>query len=237
MTMALLDVSSLDVFYGQSQVIHDVSFTVDEGAVVSIIGANGAGKTSILDSIFNYTEWDGEIQVDGTDVRDLASSDVARLGVSYCMEEHNLFPYMSVKENLLMGANVSRDDIESNLGEVYGLFPKLEERAGQRAKTLSGGEQQMLAIGKALMADPKLLILDEPTLGLAPVVIEDISDALETLGERLTILLVEQNVTFGFEHADEIILIETGNVVTRGTPSELEGDEYVQEAYLGLPST
>ena len=235
--MALLDVDSLDVFYGQSQVIHDVSFTVEEGEVVSIIGANGAGKTSILDSVFNYTEWEGEIRVDGTDVRGLAASDVARLGVSYCMEEYNLFPYMSVKENLLMGANASREDVESNLEEVYGLFPRLEERLGQRAKTLSGGEQQMLAIGKALMAEPKLLVLDEPTLGLAPVIIEDISEALERLSQRLTILLVEQNVTFGFEHADEILLIETGEVVTRGPPDELEGDEYVQEAYLGLPST
>ena len=235
--MALLDVDSLDVFYGQSQVIHDVSFAVDDGEVLSIIGANGAGKTSILDSIFNYTTWEGEIQVDGTDVRDLAASDVARLGVSYCMEEHNLFPYMSVKENLLMGANASREHLQSNLEEVYDLFPRLEERVGQRAKTLSGGEQQMLAIGKALMAEPKLLILDEPTLGLAPVIIEDISEALETLSQRLTVLLVEQNVTFGFEHADEILLMETGEVVTRGTPDELEGDEYVQEAYLGLPST
>ena len=235
--MAILDVRSLDAFYGQSQVIHDVSFAVEEGEVVSIIGANGAGKTSILDSIFNYTDWDGEIRVDGTSVRGLAGSDVARLGVSYCMEEYNLFPYMSVKENLLMGANASRGHLQSNLEEVYDLFPRLEDRPGQRAKTLSGGEQQMLAIGKALMAEPKLLILDEPTLGLAPVIIEDISDALEMLSQRLTILLVEQNVTFGFEHADEIFLIETGEVVTRGSPDELEDDDYVQEAYLGLPST
>lgn len=234
--MALLDVRSLDVFYGQSQVIHDVSFQVEEGTVVSIIGANGAGKTSILDSIFNFTEWDGEIRVEGNDVRGLAGSDVARLGVSYCMEEHNLFPYMNVHENLLMGANANREGLQSALEDVYELFPKLEDRREQRAKTLSGGEQQMLAIGKALMADPRLLILDEPTLGLAPVIIEDISDALDTLSQRQTILLVEQNVTFGFEHSDEIILIETGEIVQQGTPAELEDDSYVQEAYLGLPS-
>lgn len=235
--MSLLSVSDLDVFYGSSQVVSDVSFSVDENGVIGLVGANGAGKTSILDSIFNYTEWTGEIRVDGTDVSDLDGSAVANLGVSYCMEEHNLFPFMDVSENLLVGGSQHREDIEANLQEVYELFPRLEDRRTQEAKTLSGGEQQMLAVGQALMADPDLLILDEPTLGLAPVIIEDISEAIETLRERVGILLVEQNVTFSFKHADEIILLETGEVAAQGTPDELEGDPLVQEAFFGVAVT
>lgn len=234
--MSLLSVEGLDVFYGTSQVVFDVSFGVDENDVVSLVGANGAGKTSTVESIFNYTDWTGSITFAGKDVANMSSSEVARLGVSYCMEENNLFPYMSVKENLLMGATTNQTGLDDRLEWVLDLFPRLGERLDQRAKTLSGGEQQMLAIGKALMSDPRLLILDEPTLGLAPVIIEDIAAAIEQLRDEVTILLVEQNVTFGFEHADEILLMETGEIVTRGTPEELDGNSYVQEAYLGMPA-
>jgi len=235
--VSLLSVSDLDVFYGRSQVVDGVDFDVDPNRVVSIIGPNGAGKSTIMDSIFNYTKWEGEIRFDGQDLRGMAAHEIASLGISYCMEEHNLFPYMTVGNNLLTAAHDHQGNVEANLDDVFDLFPKLEERQGQEARTLSGGEQQMLAIGKALMADPKLLIVDEPTLGLAPIVIDDISEAVRRLREEVTILLVEQNVTFGFEHADEIILIETGEIVASGPPEDLQDDEYVQEVYLGLPGT
>jgi len=145
---------------------------------------------------------------------------------------------MTVRDNLLSGAHVNRDAVEDRFASVYDLFPILEERPDQRATTLSGGQRQMLAIGKALMADPDLLVLDEPTLGLAPVVIDDIAEVIDRLGEQeFSVLLVEQNVTFGFEHADEVILMETGEFVARGPPDELRDTEHVSEAFLGIPSS
>jgi len=235
--MALLEVRDLDVFYGKSQVVNGVSFEVDAGELVSIVGPNGAGKTSILDSLFNYTDWRGEIALDGTDLAGMNPYDIAKLGISYCMEEDNVFPYMTVRENLLSGAHRNRDAVDARLASVYDLFPILDERTEQRANTLSGGQRQMLAIGIGLMSEPDLLVLDEPTLGLAPVVIDDIAEVIDRLREQeFSVLLVEQNVTFGFEHANEVILMETGEVVARGPPDELREDDDVSEAFLGMPS-
>jgi branched-chain amino acid transport system ATP-binding protein len=235
--MALLEVEDLEVFYGKSQVIHGVSFAVDRGELVSIVGPNGAGKTSLLDSLVNHTDWTGEIRFDGTSVADCTPYEVADLGLSYCMEEDNVFPYMTVRQNLLSGAHRKRDAVQDRLEMVHDLFPILEERADQRANTLSGGQRQMLAIGVSLMGDPEMLVLDEPTLGLAPVIIDDIADAIDRLREEdLAVLLVEQNVTFGFEHADRVILMDTGEFAASGPPEELEDDEYVSETFLGMPS-
>lgn len=235
--MTSLSVTDLEVFYGKSQVVHGVSFAVEAGELLSIVGPNGAGKTSVLDSLFNYTDWQGRITFDGTDLSGMDAYDVAELGISYCTEENNIFPHMSVRENLLSGAHVNRGGVDEQLDRVYDLFPILSERSDQRANTLSGGQRQMVAIGKALMSDPDLLVLDEPTLGLAPVIIDDIAAAIERLRrEELAVLLVEQNVTFGFEHADEVILMETGEFATRGSPDELAGDDHVGETFLGMPS-
>jgi branched-chain amino acid transport system ATP-binding protein len=235
--MALLEVSDLEVFYGKSQVIHGVSFEVEAGELVSIVGPNGAGKTSLLDSLVNYTDWTGDIRFKGTDVSDRTPYQVADLGLSYCMEEDNVFPYMSVRQNLLSGAHRRRDAVQERLSLVHDLFPILEERADQRANTLSGGQRQMLAIGVSLMGDPDMLVLDEPTLGLAPVIIDDIAEAIDRLREEdLAVLLVEQNVTFGFEHADKAILMDTGEFVISGPPEELKDNEYVSETFLGMPS-
>jgi branched-chain amino acid transport system ATP-binding protein len=235
--MALLEVSDLEVFYGKSQVIHGVSFEVEVGELVSIVGPNGAGKTSLLDSLVNYTDWSGEIRFNGTDISGKSPYEIAELGLSYCMEEDNVFPYMTVRQNLLSGAHLQRDAIDERLSLVHDLFPILEERADQRANTLSGGQRQMLAIGVSLMGDPDLLVLDEPTLGLAPVIIDDIAEAMTRLREQdLSVLLVEQNVTFGFEHGDKAILMDTGEFVTSGPPEELEDDEYVRETFFGMPA-
>lgn len=235
--MPILSIEDLSVFYGKSQVVDEVSFDVDAGSLVSIVGSNGAGKTSVLDSLCNYTDWTGLIEFKGDSLAGEAPYDIAARGLSYCMEEKNVFVYMSVRENLLAGAHRHRDDIEARLDAVYTLFPRLEERTEQRAGTLSGGERKMLAIGKALMSEPDLLVLDEPTLGLAPVVIDEIAAAIERLREReLSVLLVEQNVTFGFEHADEVLLMETGEFVARGSPDELRANDRISEAFLGMSS-
>lgn len=236
--MALLSVEDLEVFYGKSQVVHGVSFEVGTGDLVSVVGPNGAGKTSVLDSLFNYTDWRGEITFAGESVAGRPAYDIAASGISYCMEEGDIFPHMTVRENLLTGAHHDRRDVEDRYEQVIDIFPVLDERRDQRARTLSGGERQMVAIGKALMSDPDLLVLDEPTLGLAPVVIDDIAEAIDRLREqRLSVLMVEQNVTFGFEHSDEILLMETGSFVARGPPEDLEDVDYVSEAFLGMPST
>lgn len=235
--MTLLEVSDLEVFYGKSQVIHGISFEINTGELVSVVGPNGAGKTSLLDSLVNHTDWSGEIRFDGTDIAGKSAYEVAELGLSYCMEEENVFPFMTVRQNLLSGAHMKRDAVEERLSLVHDLFPILEERADQRANTLSGGQRQMLAIGVSLMSDPELLVLDEPTLGLAPVIIDDIADAIDRLREQdISVLLVEQNVTFGFEHADKAILMDTGEFVRSGPPDELKNDDYVSETFLGMPS-
>lgn len=233
--MALLEVDDLEVFYGKSQVVDGVSFEVESGQLVSLVGPNGAGKTSILDSIFNYTDWRGDIRFQGESLADRAPYDIAEMGVSYCMETDNVFPYMTVRENLLSGAHRNREAVDDRLSRVYEVFPTLEKRGEQRANTLSGGERKMLAIGKSLMSEPDLLILDEPTLGLAPVIVDTISEAIDQLREQnFAVLLVEQNVTFGFEHADEVLVMKTGEFVARGPPAELQDDDEIGEAFLGL---
>ncbi|WP_267164004.1 ABC transporter ATP-binding protein [Halovenus salina] len=236
--MSLIDVSDLAVFYGKSQVVNEVSFSVDPGELVSIVGPNGAGKTSILESLVNYTDWRGDITLKGDSIKEMSADALAKMGLSYCREEENIFPYMSVRQNLLLGGHLEQSRVKEHLETVYELFPILEERTDQRADTLSGGQQQMLAIGISLMSDPDLLVLDEPTLGLAPVVVDDIAEAIDRLRKRdLGILLVEQNVNFGFKHADRVILMETGEIVRSGSPAQLREDDYVSQTFFGMSST
>ncbi|HKJ59751.1 MAG TPA: ABC transporter ATP-binding protein [Halobacteriales archaeon] len=230
----LLEVADVHVSYGQVTALRGVDVAVDDGEIVSEIGPNGAGKSTLADAISGFLPYRGEIHYRGTGVAGRAHSALVKEGLIYCTETRDLFDFMDVEDNLRMGAYRHHDHVDERLEFVYDLFPPLRERAGQTAHTMSGGEQQMLAIGRALMGDPDLLLLDEPTLGLAPVVLEDISDGIDQIQEEgVSILLCEQNVTFAMKHADRIYLLENGQIEREGTPETLRGDDYIQDAYLG----
>jgi branched-chain amino acid transport system ATP-binding protein len=233
--MAFLEVKDLDVFYGKACSLHNVSISVEEGAVIGIIGPNGAGKSTLLDSIVGLTTCRGQIFFDGTDLRRLSPTDIVRLGIAYAPEARNLFPYMAVRDNLLVGAYRAKKNIAKNLQAVYELSPILEKRLDQEAKTLSGGEQQMLSLGRALMSNPRLLLVDEPTIGLAPLVCKEIAEVLRNLKEKqgITIVITEQNVNFALTLSEEIYLLETGIVKMKGRPDELKQEKYIQETYFG----
>ena len=234
--MSLLEVSHVDVHYDRAQALTDVSLSVDTGEIVGVIGPNGAGKTTLLDVLSGVKEYDGTVTFDGTDLTTLSPRGIVQRGLIQCPETRDLYSYFSVEKNLLMGAYArGAEQTEENLEMVYELFPRLAERREQNARTMSGGEQQMLAIGRALMGDPELLMLDEPTLGLAPVVIDQISETLVRLSEEgLTVLLAEQNSSFALRHAERLYLLETGSVELSGTADELKDNEYVREAYIGV---
>ena len=233
-TETILEANSLSVFYGKVTALRDVDIRVETGEIVSLIGPNGAGKTTFADTIAGFLEHDGSVAYRGQEVRAQSQSEIVEQGLIYTTEGRDLFSFMSVEQNLQMGAYRNRDGVEENLEFVYDLFPHLEERRSQPARTMSGGEQQMLAIGRALMGEPELLVLDEPTLGLAPVIIHDISDALDQIvDEGVTVLLAEQNVVFALNHADRIYLLENGDVVKEGPASEIKGDSYIRDTYLG----
>lgn len=233
--MALLEIRDLDAFYGMAQALHGVSLDVAEGEIVAIIGANGAGKSTLLDSIMGLTKTKGAIRLGGQDLTGQTTAKIVQSGVGYAPERANLFPYMSVKDNLLVGAFTARSDIDENLTLVENLFPRLAERRSQETATQSGGERQMVSVGRALMTSPKLLLVDEPTIGLAPKVCTDIADALRKLNAEtgLTILITEQNVNFALTLASHIHVLETGRVATSGTAAELRADPAVAEAYFG----
>ncbi len=234
--MALLEIINLEVSYGKACCLHNVSFTVEEGAIIAVIGPNGAGKSTLMDSIIGITDSHGQIIFDGIDLGRLSPTDIVRLRIAYAPEARNLFPYMSVIDNLLIGAYRAREDKEKNLEFVHELFPRLKERQNQEVRTLSGGEQQMVSLGRAFMSSPKLLLVDEPTIGLAPLICTEISRVLKLLNKTkgITILLAEQNVNFALTIADEIYLMETGRIKMKGTAEELQQDEYIQESYFGL---
>jgi branched-chain amino acid transport system ATP-binding protein len=237
MSDPLLEIENLDVYYGKTQALDDVSLSVDRGEIVGVIGPNGAGKTTMLDTVAGLLDFEGSISYHDQDVAAVSSQQLIEDGLVYCTEDRDLFPFFTVEQNLLMGAQFrdDREAVKEDLQMVYDLFPRLDERREQEAETMSGGEQQMLAVGRALMSDPELLMLDEPTLGLAPVIIDDISDALERLlDEGLTILLVEQNSTFALRHAERLYLIENGRIELSGTAEEFKESEYVRDAYIGV---
>ncbi len=233
----LLDVKELNAGYGKVPILREVSFHVGEGEVVAVIGPNGAGKSTLLKNVCGLLcSYSGEIDFLGRDIANTAPHRVTRQGISYVPEGGRLFANMSVQENLLMGAYCARHILKGRaLEEIFELFPALRRRAGQLAKTLSGGEKQMLAIGRGLISRPRLLLLDEPSLGLAPNLIDSIYERLGTLKERgLTMLLVEQNTTYALEVCDRGYVLENGRIAMEGTGAELAGSEHVKKHYLGL---
>ena len=233
--MALLEIESLSAFYGMARSLHEVSLSVNEGEIVGIIGPNGAGKSTLFDSIMGMTKTTGSIRLNGTELTKMQPADIVSLGVGYAPERAHLFPYMSVRDNLLVGAYTARGEIEKNLELVHGLFPVLLERRNQETSTQSGGERQMVSLGRALMTSPKVLLVDEPTIGLAPKICNDIAAALRKLNKEtgMTIVITEQNVNFAMTLANYLHVLETGEIRTRGTVAELQSDEELNKAYFG----
>ena len=237
--MAILEIKDLQVKYGVIPALKGLSFHVDEGEVVALIGANGAGKTTTLHAISSIVKKaGGTIIFDGKDITNEKAHKIVGLGISQVQEGRGVFAELSVVENLRLGAYLRKDkaEIEKDLLDVYELFPRLEERKAQPAGTLSGGEQQMLAIGRAMMAKPKMLLLDEPSMGLAPVVVEDIFRKIKMLNKErhMTILLVEQNAQMALYAAHRAYVMETGEIVNTGTSEELKNNDDIRRSYLGL---
>jgi len=236
--VALLDVAGINVFYGRVQALRGVSLSINAGEIVALIGSNGAGKTTTLRTISGLNHaTTGRVVFDGQDISSVPAHDVVRVGIGHAPEGRRLFPRMIVFDNLMMGTYARKDraGIPADITRVYELFPRLKERTKQLAGTLSGGEQQMLAIGRALMARPKLLMLDEPSLGLAPILCETIFRVLTEINAQGTpILLVEQNATKALEIAHRAYVLETGSIVQTGTGKELLSSPDVQRAYLGM---
>jgi branched-chain amino acid transport system ATP-binding protein len=234
--MALLEVKDIHTYYGNIQALKGVSLTVEEGEIVTMIGSNGAGKSTTLRSISGLTPpREGSISFEGNEIGETAPQDIVSLGISQSPEGRKCFARMTVRENLELGAFLRRDDrIEKDLKRVFDLFPRLEEREKQKAGTMSGGEQQMLAIGRALMADPKLLLLDEPSMGIAPILVERIYETIAQINEQgMTILLVEQNANFALGVSKRGYVLETGEVAISDEAGKLRDNPEVQKAYLG----
>ena len=234
----LLRGERLNVYYGNLRALHDVSFHVHRGEIVSLIGANGAGKSTILKAITgNLRPRSGRILLDGRELAGLPQHRIVRMGISLVPEGRGIFANMTVRENLEMGAfsRASREGITNSLGEVFSLFPRLKERASQSAGTLSGGEQQMLAIGRAMVAKPAVLLLDEPSMGLSPLLVRDIFFLIREINQAgTTILLVEQNAFMALSVAHRAYVLETGAIVLSGNASDLRSDPKVRSAYLGV---
>ncbi|HEM4159146.1 ABC transporter ATP-binding protein [Streptococcus suis] len=235
--MAMLEVKNLSVNYGVIEAVKDVSFEVNEGEVVTLIGANGAGKTSILRTISGLVRPSaGTISFLGNEIQKVPARKIVADGLSQVPEGRHVFAGLTVMENLEMGAFLrnNREENQANLKKIFARFPRLEERKNQDAATLSGGEQQMLAMGRALMSQPKLLLLDEPSMGLAPIFIQEIFDIIQDIQKQgTTVLLIEQNANKALAIADRGYVLETGKVVLSGTAKELLASEEVKKAYLG----
>ena len=235
--MAMLEVNDIKVYYGMIQAIKGVSFHVDEGEVIALIGANGAGKTTILHTVSGLlTPKEGTITFEGQDLVKIPGHKIVSMGMAHVPEGRRVFSDMSVYENLLMGAYTRKDknEIAQSLEMVYKRFPRLKERTGQRAGTLSGGEQQMLAMGRALMSKPSIILMDEPSMGLSPIFVNEIFDIIKEVSESgTTVLLVEQNAKKALSIADRAYVLETGSITLEGKADDLLHDESVQKAYLG----
>jgi branched-chain amino acid transport system ATP-binding protein len=237
MSKALLSARKLCAFYGQTRVLHGLDFDIADGGITTFLGANGAGKTSTLRALSGMIDSTGEIIFDGRPVGSSATEQLARLRIAHVPEGRGTFSRMTVEENLQLGA-LSRNDragIAADIDRIYDHFPKLRERAGQQAGTLSGGEQQMLAIGRALMLRPRLMLLDEPSFGLAPMIVDEVYGILRKLNEDegVSMLLVEQNAAAALAIADHAYLIETGEIVMSGPAREIGRDDALRRAYLG----
>ena len=237
MSAPLLAVRGLCAFYGAIQALHGLDFTIAEGGVTTLLGANGAGKTTTLRALCAMIRTRGEIKFAGRSIAGMATEDIARLGIAHVPEGRGTFGRMTTEENLQLGAMSRRDRaaIASDIARVYAYFPRLKERRTQQAGTLSGGEQQMLAIGRALMLRPKLMLLDEPTFGLAPRITEELFAILGRLNREqgMALMIVEQNAALALALADHAYLIETGRLIMSGPASDIGSDENVRRAYLG----
>lgn len=235
--MALLEVKDLQVHYGVIQALKGISFEVNEGEIIALIGANGAGKTTTLHTISGILPSSaGSIFYDGKDITKMAAHKIVNLGLSQVPEGRRVFAQLSVLENLRMGAFVRKDkaEVEKDLKNIYKRFPRLEERKNQLAGTLSGGEQQMLAMGRALMAKPKIILMDEPSMGLSPIYVSEIFDIIKSINEAgTTVLLVEQNAKKALSIADRAYVLETGKIVLSGDAKDLMNNDTVRKAYLG----
>jgi len=233
----MLEIKNLQVFYGVIQAIKGVSFKVNEGEIIALIGANGAGKTTILRTITGLiTAKQGEILYDGVDLQKIHPHKIVSMGLAHVPEGRRVFSQLTVYENLLMGAYTRQDktEIEDTLQQVFKRFPRLNERKNQMAGTLSGGEQQMLAMGRALMSKPKIILMDEPSMGLSPILVEEVFDIIKSINKSgTTVLLVEQNAKKALSIANRAYVLETGNIVLEGDAKELMNNESVKKAYLG----
>jgi branched-chain amino acid transport system ATP-binding protein len=233
--MPLLEVDDIHTFYGNIEALKGISLTVEEGEIVTLIGSNGAGKSTTLRSISGVTPpRKGTIRFAGEEISGVPPQNIVQRGVSQSPEGRHVFPRMTVRENLDMGAYLRRDDYSEDMERVFELFPRLKERERQKAGTMSGGEQQMLAIGRALMARPKLLLLDEPSMGIAPILVDRIYETINAINEQgTTILLVEQSATHALNASSRGYVLATGEVALADSSSALQENEEVQKAYLG----
>ncbi len=233
----LLEVRDLKAQYGLTRVLHGMSFDLEEGGITTILGANGAGKTTTLRSVCGMVKTEGEIYFDGDLISSKATEDIVRYGIAHVPEGRGTFTRLSVEENLKLAAITRRDKaaVTADEEQVYDYFPRLRERYQQQAGTLSGGEQQMLAIGRALMLRPRLMLLDEPSFGLAPLIVQEIFRILRQINQerKVSMLLVEQNASLALKLADSAYLLETGRIVLSGPAAEIREDENVRKAYLG----
>lgn len=237
--VTMLRINNLSVFYGNAQALDDISINVEAKELVAILGANGSGKSTLLRAISGLTRpKSGSIQFQDKDIHRLRPDEIVALGITQCPEGRRLFPDMSIYKNLLLGGYVFRKEkskINKIMADVYGMFPILEERKEQMAGTLSGGEQQMLALGRALMAEPKFLLLDETSMGLAPKIVEGLFRAIKAINEKgITILLVEQNAAKALAVSDRVYVLESGKVAVSGNSKDMLQDPKIREAYLGI---
>jgi branched-chain amino acid transport system ATP-binding protein len=235
--LALLEVSALRAGYGHTRVLHGLDFAIDQGSITALLGANGAGKTTTLRALCGMVKTHGEIRFGGERIDGRNTEDIVRLGVAHVPDGRGTFANLTTEENLRLGAYTRKDRaaVQADLERVYGYFPRLGERRRQQAGTLSGGEQQMLAVSRALMLSPKLMLLDEPSFGLAPLLVKELFEILGRINERehVSMLLVEQNAAMALDLADSAYLLETGRVVLAGSSGDLKRDDAVRRAYLG----
>jgi branched-chain amino acid transport system ATP-binding protein len=234
---ALLEVKGLKAFYGQTQSLYDVGFEIEPGGITTLLGANGAGKTTTLRAICNMVRREGLVRFDGKDIKNMPTEEVVRLRIAHVPEGRGTFTTLTVDENLRIAAYTRRDKagVKRELDRVFSYFPRLQERVQQQAGTLSGGEQQMLAIARALMLGPRLMLLDEPSFGLAPLIVVEIFRILRRINEeeKVSILLVEQNAALALDLADHAYVLETGHVVMSGPSAVIKNDENIRKSYLG----
>jgi branched-chain amino acid transport system ATP-binding protein len=234
---ALLEIANLHAAYGMTRVLHGISFSMEEGSITTLLGANGAGKTTTLRALCQMVKTQGEVRFGGARIDGKATEDIVRLGIAHVPDGRGTFVNLTTEENLRLGAYARKEHagVEDDLERMYGYFPRLKERRMQQAGTLSGGEQQMLAVSRALMLRPKLMLLDEPSFGLAPLIVRELFGILRAVNqkEKVSMLVVEQNAAMALELADHAYLIETGRVVLSGTAADIRRDDNVRRSYLG----